>query len=442
VKNAKVLARTVAAQTSVSATTVLNLLRRNAGRPTLFVPIVTLREAAYKKAKPVLYPVPGLVFQRKSQQLTPTPTYARQVLGRVGEATAEDLKRLGPGYLRGDQVGQTGLERAYERELAGRPSGTVSLVRDGHEEVVVRLPGVRPEALRSTLDRKTQNAAEAALGGMVQPAALVAVSVRTGRVLAVANRPTTQAFNRGVLGRYPPGSTFKVVTAAALLAAGRTPTSALSCPPTLKVSGRTFRNSEGERLGRVPLSTAFALSCNTAFIGAARVLAQAKLLDMAHRFGFGATGGAGAGGQLPKPKDSVEYVADAIGQGRVTASPLHMATVAATAASGQWRAPAIVIGVPGSKPTQVAAVPRSVIASLRALMRAVVTGGTGVAANVPGAPVHGKTGTAEFGGGSPPKTHAWFIGFRGDVAFAVLVEAGGVGGRVAAPIAARFLRAL
>jgi cell division protein FtsI/penicillin-binding protein 2 len=73
-------------------------------------------------------------------------------------------------------------------------------------------------------------------------------------------------------------------------------------------------------------------------------------------------------------------------------------------------------------------------------MRVVVTSGTGTAANVPGQPVFGKTGTAEFGSGKPPPTDAWFIGFRGDVAFAVVVQGGGVGGQVAAPIAASFLR--
>ena len=80
--------------------------------------------------------------------------------------------------------------------------------------------------------------------------------------------------------------------------------------------------------------------------------------------------------------------------------------------------------------------------TLRELMRLVVTSGTGTAANVAGAPVFGKTGTAEFGTRQPPQTHAWFVGFRSDLAFAVLVEGGGFGGEVAAPLAARFLQSL
>ncbi|MGH9050842.1 MAG: penicillin-binding transpeptidase domain-containing protein, partial [Acidimicrobiia bacterium] len=81
----------------------------------------------------------------------------------------------------------------------------------------------------------------------------------------------------------------------------------------------------------------------------------------------------------------------------------------------------------------------AVAASLQQMMGLVVAEGTGTAAALPGAPVHGKTGTAEFGTATPPQTHAWFIGFRDNLAFAVLVEDGGFGGEVAAPIAARFL---
>jgi cell division protein FtsI/penicillin-binding protein 2 len=135
----------------------------------------------------------------------------------------------------------------------------------------------------------------------------------------------------------------------------------------------------------------------------------------------------------------VSLAAMMIGQDRILTSPLSMAGVAATVADGRWRAPRIV----ASDPKQAGArVDEDEIATLRTLMRSVVTQGTGTAlAAVPGAP-SGKSGTAEFGTENPPETHAWFIAFRGDVAIAVLVEGGEAGGRVAAPIAARFFTAL
>ena len=114
-----------------------------------------------------------------------------------------------------------------------------------------------------------------------------------------------------------------------------------------------------------------------------------------------------------------------------------MTSVAAGVSSGTWKAPRLVRSAP---PGPVKAIP--VAPTLRELMRLVVTSGTGTAANVAGAPVYGKTGTAEFGTRQPPQTHAWFVGFRSDLAFAVLVEGGGFGGEVAAPLAARFLQLL
>jgi cell division protein FtsI/penicillin-binding protein 2 len=114
-----------------------------------------------------------------------------------------------------------------------------------------------------------------------------------------------------------------------------------------------------------------------------------------------------------------------------------MATVAAAAQSGTWHPPVLLAS---SDPGESHRLPKGVAANLAKVMRLVMTEGTGTAANVPGQDVHGKTGTAEFGSGED--THAWFVGFRGRLAFAVLAPGGGVGGQVAAPIAARFLRAL
>jgi cell division protein FtsI/penicillin-binding protein 2 len=145
------------------------------------------------------------------------------------------------------------------------------------------------------------------------------------------------------------------------------------------------------------------------------------------------------GGSFPEPESEVEHAAAAIGQARVTASPLHMATVAAAALDGTWRAPFLVRDG-AEHPTR----PLDPVAHSRLaeLMRLVVSEGTGTAARVPGLDLLGKTGTAEFGSGSPPPTHAWFIAGGRGLGVAVVLEGGGVGGRDAAPIAARFFRAL
>ncbi|HEX8537983.1 MAG TPA: penicillin-binding transpeptidase domain-containing protein, partial [Cystobacter sp.] len=144
------------------------------------------------------------------------------------------------------------------------------------------------------------------------------------------------------------------------------------------------------------------------------------------------------GASFPMPRDDAERAAAAIGQGRVLATPLHMASVAAAAESGRWHSPYLLTELSGGPSAPLASGTR---APLQALMRAVVTEGSGRAAvGVTG--LAGKTGTAEFGTGTPLPTHAWFIGFRQGIGFAVLVEGGGVGGRVAVPIAARFAAAL
>ena len=127
-----------------------------------------------------------------------------------------------------------------------------------------------------------------------------------------------------------------------------------------------------------------------------------------------------------------------IGQDRITATPLAMAGVAAAVADGRWRRPRLVAS---DRAQAGPALPGREVATLRTLMREVVTRGSGTAlASVPGEAA-GKTGTAEFGGGDPPETHAWSIAYRGDLALAVLVERGRSGGSVAAPLAAKFFAA-
>ncbi len=416
-------------------------------RPTYFVAITTVDNEKYLSVKVQIHDIPGLLFHSSTQRQAATEQLAAQVIGRTGPITAELLKQLGAPYRVGDIVGLNGLERAFETRLAGDAVVTVDLVdaKDQVQQQLLHRPGTPPQPVRTTLDLPTQRAAEAAIG-TTAPAALVAIRPSDGAVRAVVSTPLTD-FDRALDGAYPPGSTFKVVTSGALLANGTTEDTPIACPPTITINGRTFKNFEGEAEGAIPFRRAFAISCNTAFIGLAEKLPDTALADAARQFGFGTTPSVGLparGGSFPPPKDATEKVAAAIGQGRVTASPLAMAGVAATVASGTWHAPSLVTEpAPANAAPSTTPVVPSVVDPLRDLMTGVVQsqGGTGTAAAIAGQPIAGKTGTAEFGTDVPPKTHAWFIGFRNDLSFAVLVEGGGVGGRVAAPIAHSFLLA-
>ena len=422
--------------------------------PGSFVPLLEVPRAAYERAKPAIYPVPGLAFRERRGRAYLGPPSARVLLGRVAEATAEELKRLGEPYQVGDVVGRSGIEAAFERQLAGQPTGAVVLAdaKGTRLQVLHEWPGRPGRPVRTTLDPALQAAGERALARVTKPAALVAVRPSTGEVLAAVNHRSE--WNRALLGRYPPGSTFKVVTAAALLQAGVRPTDPVACPAQAEAGGRTFRNFEGERLGRVPFRAAFAHSCNTTFVQLATSRLDGQdLVEAARRFGFEQrlqVGVPAVSGSFPLPQGDQALAMQAIGQGRVVASPLAMASVAAAVASGTWRPPRLIAQEAGGQGAgaQEAQAPRpqpldpGVARDLRALMRAVVTEGTGTAArSVPGGPVSGKTGTAEFGERPPYPTHAWFIAFRGDLAVAVVVEGGGVGGEVAAPLAAAFLAA-
>ena len=297
-------------------------------------------------------------------------------------------------------------------------------------------------ALATTLDTRVQAAAEEALAGRSDEAALVAVQPSTGDVLAVANRPLESSYDRALEGTYAPGSTFKVVSTAALLRDGLSVGETVRCPPTIEAGGRQFKNFEGGAAGAVPFSRDFAVSCNTAFVSLAPRLAPDALSRTARDYGLGRKldlAVPAAGGQVPPGEDAVERAAAMIGQHEILASPLAMASVAATVAAGRWRAPRLLASDPREAGPPLPASERD---TLRSLMRLVVTEGSGTALAGVDGEVRGKSGTAEFGGGDPPPTHAWFIAFRGDVAVAVLVEHGRSGGSVAAPLAARFFSAL
>ncbi|MEU8383694.1 penicillin-binding transpeptidase domain-containing protein [Streptosporangium sp. NPDC048865] len=338
------------------------------------------------------------------------------------------LTREGDPFPRDSKAGHyfDGLSNtAVDLKLVEEPSG----------QVVLASPQAA-SGTRTTISQPVQAAAARALDGVEQPAAIVAVDVQTAQVRAVADTlGGKEAFN----GLYPPGSTFKVVTAAALLRGGLTPDSPVACPAAYTIpNGRSFSDSDGIDHGAVPLTTAFALSCNTTFAQQAyeRLRDDRLRAEAADRFGFREKPGLSS--CRIQPYGSPDQLgSDAIGQNSVQASPLCMAEVAAAVASGVWRPAILTEESPGDSPAPVP-LDEGVAAGLRTMMGAVVTQGTASQAGLPPGTA-GKTGTAEVANGGD---HAWFIGYRDSLAFAVFVRHGGAGGKVAAPIAARFLNAL
>ncbi|GAA4236660.1 hypothetical protein FHR32_008292 [Streptosporangium album] len=339
------------------------------------------------------------------------------------------LTREGVPFPRDSRAGAyvTGLDdTADELALEETPSGRTLLTSPAPP-----LPGTR-----STISQPVQAAAARALDGVERPAAIVAVDVPTGQVRAVADTLGGKlAFN----GLYPPGSTFKVVTAAALLRTGLTPESPVACPAAYTIpNARSFTNDGGADHGTVTLTMAFAFSCNTTFVQQAyeRLRDDRLRAEAADRFGFREKPGLSSCRIRPQA-DLNELGSDAIGQNSVQASPLCMAEVAAAVAGGVWR-PAIMTDEPPAGSPAPVPLDEGVAAGLRAMMGAVVAQGTAAQAGLPPGTA-GKTGTAEIADGG---SHAWFIGYRDTLAFAVFVQNGGNGGKAAAPLAARFLKAL
>lgn len=361
----------------------------------------------------------------------------QQLVGFLDKATKKDVAKLGSSYQVGQAVGRGGLQETFQKQLAGVPATEIKV----GDKTLQTIEGSSGEDVKTTLDPRAQAAAVAAVKDVKKPTSMVAIKPSTGEILAVVNNQG--GFNRALDGRYPPGSTFKAVTAIGLLAAGMTPQDKVSCPMYATVGGLKIRNSEKEEFGSLSFLDSFAHSCNTTFAPLAEQrLGADKLLKTAEDVGFNQPlniGVPATKASFPRAQSDAELAAEAFGQARITASPLSMASVAAAIADGTWRPPTLVPDLKQKASEQ--PLPEGVKTNLHAMMAAVVTKGTAKASGLP-AGTHGKTGTAEYGTGDKLQTHAWFMGFKEDVAFAVVVEGGGTGGKVAAPVAATFLRHL
>ena len=413
------------------------------------VDLIALRRPDFAKIETSLRKLRGLTFADQKRELAPTRMFARALIGTVGPATADDVKAGQGALAAGDAAGHGGLQERYDTRLRGTPALVVVIERDGKQEParVHRTEPVAGRPIRTTLDVRTQEAADAATATEKRPSSLVAVRISDSSVLAVSNGPDGDGDNVALTGQVPPGSTFKMVSALGLLQKkALTEDSDVSCPKSKKAGGQVFKNAHGMALGQVPFHVAFAKSCNTAFVNLSAKLGADGLGSAATAVGLGSDWDLGVkafSGKVSAAGDPAELAQAAFGQGQTAVSPIAMAGAAAAVARGRFVQPKLVLDpAPAQPAADGAELAAETVDPLRKMMREVVTSGTGTALKkVDGKPVYGKTGSAEFDNAST-ETHAWFVGWQGDVAFAVLVQKGGAGAETAVPIVRRFLNEL
>lgn len=378
------------------------LLAEQASSSTQPVDLVTLKPDDNDKVSPAIGHLPGVVVTPQADILPTDPHFAPAVVSAVKKAVIEQLD--GQAGWRVVSTNQNGVDVAVLHEVEGSPAPSVSI----------------------TLDRAVQNAAQHAVDTRGGKAMIVVIKPSTGEILAIAQN--AGADTEGPLattGLFPPGSTFKMITAGAAIDRDMaTPNTMLGCPGHIDIGHRTIPNYGGFDLGVVPMSRAFASSCNTTFAELSSRMPPRGLTQAATEYGIGldyqVEGITTVTGSVPPTVDLAERTEDGFGQGKVLASPFGMALVAATVAAGKTPVPQLIAGRPTTVQGDSTPISPKMIDALRPMMRLVVTNGT--AKEIAGCgEVFGKTGEAEFPGGS----HSWFAGYRGDLAFASLIVGGG-----------------
>lgn len=389
----------------------------------------------------------GSVLASGDDRTSDDPEVAGEIAGRLELAPPAEASTLrAAGYPPEALVGVSGLERVFQRDLAGQPGGTLAV----GDRVVARTRPRASTAVRTAIDLKIERAAIGALAGRY--GGVAAMDPRTGELLALAG----VAFS----ALQPPGSTFKIVTLTGALEshlANAKTTFPVVDAATL--SGVRLENASGEYCGGT-LVDSFAHSCNSVFAPLGARLGPQRLVDVAERYGFNqAQSIPGAEtSTIPSAEelgDDLDVGSTAIGQGLVQATTLQMTEIAATIAmEGRRPIPTLRVGEP---PRFVQVTRPRVAREVARMMRAVVAYGTGTAAAIAGADVAGKTGTAELGNTVPtegqddedvqsaPETDAWFVAFapskRPRIAVGALFPEAGAGGDVAAPAVREVLAA-
>lgn len=368
--------------------------------------VLTVSERQGQRLKEVLGDEPGIRLNEEQALVRPDPSFAPDIMSRVSR------------IVEGDLQGNNGWK-------------VVAATNEGSEVRKLGGEDAKPApSVHVSLSRKVQDAAQAAVDTRSDAKTMMVVMrPSTGEILAVAQ--TEKADEDGdaaLMGQYPPGSTFKMVTAfAGMERQGLTPGSTVGCPGTQNIGGRIVTNYNTFSLGMTSLETAFARSCNTTFADISTNLKPGELKDTAAQFGIGQDfkieGLDTITGTVPEGEVMLDRTEAGYGQGLDLVSPFGMAVAASTAAAGKMPTPYLIGGQNHEtdvKGDETKPLPKEQIDGLRQIMRAVVTSGSGTGVSGAGE-VYAKTGEAEISGGS----HSWLVGYRGDIAFATLIVLGG-----------------
>ncbi|KQU53732.1 penicillin-binding protein [Rhodococcus sp. Leaf278] len=365
-------------------------------------PVALLRESDFQPISAALTEIPGVTASDESDLVSTDPTFAPDLVGQVKKAVIDEVD------------GKAGWS-------------VVTSNRNGVDvDVLTDTPPEPAPSFSISLDRNIQIAAQRAVNARTEQAMTVVIQPSTGAILAVAQNPAADRDGPvASAGLYPPGSTFKIITAGAAISSGlATPGSTVPCPGRIEIGERSVPNYNEFALGNVTMSTAFTRSCNTSFAKLASEMSPDALTVAASQFGVGpdydVVGLPTDSGSVPPADELVQRTEDGFGQGKVVVSTFGMALAAATVAHGSTPVPNLLVGrdtvISGDHPP----IEPAMVDGLRGMMRSVVTSGTAERIADQGE-VYGKTGEAEVDGGS----HSWFVGYRGDIAFATLVVRGG-----------------
>jgi hypothetical protein len=364
--------------------------------------LITLRQSDHDRVAAVIGGLPGVVVTPQAELLPTDDSFAPDIVNQVEQAVVDELD--GEAGWRVVSINQNGVDVDVLNEVPAAPAPSVTI----------------------SLDRFVQNAAQGAVNTTDKKAMIVVIKPSTGEILAVAQNAA--ADSEGPLattGLYPPGSTFKIITAGAAIDRDMaTPNTLLGCPGVMDIGHRAIPNYGGFDLGTVPMSRAFASSCNTTFAELASRMPPRGLTMAAAQYGIGPDyqieGINTVSGSVPPTVNLAERTEDGFGQGKVLVTPFGMALAAATVAAGKTPVPQLIEGRQTVVTGDRTPITSKMLDGLRPMMRLVVTNGTAKDLDGSG-DVRGKTGEAEFGGGS----HSWFAGYRGDMAFAALIVGGG-----------------